>query len=101
MKKKELLYNKAVLGGLTLGEVFKLVYKDIYCIEVNGFTRTLYGYEDGELTIWADENDDQPDVFDADTVVTITKDGIKFEDVELVFKRCESINVLDKIRENK
>lgn len=101
------LYNKTMLGELTLGEVCRLVEQDTWAIEIGGCTTTYFSFpsltEDGELCIYEDERDPDPWIFHEDDKVKPTGKGIELEGpdgktVELYFIRAEHINVMEMIK---
>lgn len=99
--RRQALYNKMMLGELTLGDVFKLVEKEICAIEVDGYTRTTFDFEDGALAIWEEEYSD-PNIFPGDIKVKVVKNGIEFKyegyDFEFGFVRYNHVDLMDKIK---
>lgn len=101
------LYNKAILGELTLGEVCRLVDQDTYAIEIGGIVSVWFSFpsltEDGELCVMSQEYDDDPWTFREDEKVKLTEKGIELEGPEgkpvgLSFIRAEPIKILEKIK---
>ena len=104
------LYNKAILGELTLGEVCRVVEQDTYAIEIGGIVSVWFSFpsltEDGELCVMSQEYDDDPWIFREKDKVKLTEKGIELEGpdgkvVELSFIRSERIEILKKIKGEK
>lgn len=101
------LLNKAVLGGLTLGDVCRLVEKDTYAIEVGGAVSTWFSFpsltEDGQLCVMDGEYDTDPWIFHESEKVRPTEKGVEIElpegKIELSFIRAERIDIMERIKE--
>lgn len=99
MKKKakpntQVLYNKMILGELTLQEVMKLLGSKIHLIEVDNYEFTLWTWEKNELTVMEDEYDEEPYEFSGKSKVKITDEGVEVENHVLNFWVASPIDVM-------
>lgn len=107
MNDKKVLYNKMMLGELTLKDVFNFFVKDIYAIEIDEYTYTNFSFEDDEeigheenLLIWEHPRytEQQPGMFSGACRVKIKKDGsFDVDGVKMVFKKAQSINIIESL----
>lgn len=103
------LLNKAVLGGLTLGDVFRLIENRIAAIEVHiHHTRTKRFHQwrlDDELEFWFYGEDDPDMTFPLDLEVNIKDGALEFEcdgnTISLILFENHEIDLLEAISSEK